>query len=469
LAKATGPSRLDDGESHVTVEAAVAPPRPPIPAEELPFFAFLRAIRTNALTMWTEAAYQEDVLVRRVLGRSNMMLNAPDAIRRVLVDNPTNYRRSPASVRILRPITGMGLLLSEGDDWRHQRRTIAPALAPRNMPMLARPIVACVQEALATLAAQVGEPVDLLAAMQNLALAIAGRSMFSLEMVQYGAAMRRLLTEYGRRYAHPHLLDMVLPASIPTLRDLGRRRFQRAWMGLIEEIMRARQAAPSADAPRDLFDLLLAARDPESGEGFSRAQLRDQIATMILAGHETTAVTLFWSLVLLCGAPAEQRRVAEEVRQVEITPDTATDVLPRLVHTRAVVSETLRLYPPAFTIVRQAIGPDRAGALDIPRGSVLMIAPWVLGRHRRLWRDPDAFDPSRFLPGAPPIQRFAYLPFGAGPRICVGAQFALTEATLALAMLVRDFEVSLEEAPPMPVAIVTTQPDHPPRFRLRRR
>jgi cytochrome P450 len=450
----------------MTVEAIVAPPHPPIPTEELPFFRFLRAIRTNALTMWTEAAYQEDVLVRHVLGRSNMLLNAPDAIHRVLVDNPANYRRTPASIRILRPITGMGLLLSEGEDWRHQRRTIAPALAPRNMSMLARHIVTCTQEALATLSAQAGEPVDLLAAMQSLALEIAGRSMFSMEMAQYGAAMRRRLTEYGLRYAHPHLLDMVLPPSIPTLRDLRRRRFRRAWMGLVEEIMRARQAAPPAAAPRDLFDLLLAARDPESGEGFSQTQLRDQIATMILAGHETTAVTLFWSLVLLSGAPEEQQRVAEEVRDVEITPDTATDALPRLVRTRAVVSEALRLYPPAFTIARQAIGPDRAGAIDIPGGSVLLIAPWVLGRHRRLWRDPDSFDPSRFLPGAPPIQRFAYLPFGAGPRVCVGAQFALTEATLALAMMMRKFEVSLNEGPPMPVAIVTTQPDHPPRFSL---
>lgn len=451
----------------MTVESPIAPPHPPIPTEELPFFRFLRAVRTNALTMWTEAAYQEDVLVRRFLGRSNMLLNAPDAIHRVLVDNPGNYRRSPASIRILRPITGMGLLLSEGEDWRHQRRTIAPALAPRNMPMLARHIVTCAREALATLTAQAGEPVDLLAAMQALALDIAGRSMFSLEMRQYGAAMRRMLTEYGRRYAQPHLLDMVLPPSIPTLRDLGRRRFQRAWMGLMEEIMRVRQATPPSDTPRDLFDLLLAARDPESGEGFSQVQLRDQVATLILAGHETTAVTLFWSLVLLCGAPDEQRLVAEEVRQLDVTPDTAMDVLPRLVRTRAVISEALRLYPPAFTIVRQAIGPDRAGAIEIPRGAVLMIAPWVLGRHRRFWRDPDAFDPSRFLPGAPAIPRFAYLPFGAGPRVCVGAQFALTEATLVLAAMIREFAVSLDEAPPMPVAIVTTQPDHPPSFRLR--
>ena len=315
----------------MTVQTAIAPPYPPIPLEELPFLQFLRAIRTNALTMWTEAAYHEDVLVRRVLGRNNTLLNAPDAIRHVLVDNPGNYRRTPASIRILRPIAGMGLLLSEGEDWRHQRRTIAPALAPRSMAMLARHIVTCVQEALAVLAAQTDAPVDLLGAMQSLALEIAGRSMFSVEMARYAAAMRRRLTEYGHRLAQPHLLDMVLPPSVPTLRDLRRRRFQRAWMGLVEEIMCARHAAPHTDTPRDLFDLLRAARDPESGEMFSEVQLRDQIATMILAGHETTAVTLFWSLVLLCGAPDEQLRVADEVRHCEITPDTATDVLPRLV------------------------------------------------------------------------------------------------------------------------------------------
>jgi cytochrome P450 len=457
------------GDLIVTTATLFTPPHPPVPAVELPFFHFLRAIRSNALTMWTEAAYQEDVLVRRVLGRSNMLLNAPDAIHRVLVDNPGNYRRSPASIRILRPITGKGLLLSEGDDWRLQRRTIAPALAPRNLPMLARHIVTCTQEAVAALAAQTDGPVDLLAAMQNLALDIAGRSMFSLEMRQYGAAMRRMLTEYGLRYARPHLFDLVLPPSIPTLRDLGRRRFQRAWMELMEEIMRTRQAAPPSEAPRDLFDLLVAARDPETGAAFTQSQLRDQVATMILAGHETTAVTLFWSLVLLSGAPNEQQIVAEEVRAIDVTPETAMDVLPRMVRTRAVISEAMRLYPPAFTIVRQAIGADRAGDVEIPRGSILMIAPWVLGRHRKFWRDPDAFDPSRFLPGAPTPPRFAYLPFGAGPRICVGAQFALTEAALVLAAMIRAFDVSLTEPAPMPVAIVTTQPSHPPMFRLRAR
>jgi cytochrome P450 len=473
----------------IDTQPLLIPPRPPSPAHELPLLAFLRAIRTNALTMWTEAAYEQDIVPRRFLTRTHVLVNAPDAIHRVLVGNPENYRRTPASIRILRPITGDGLLLSEGEAWRHQRRTIAPALAPRVMPMLARHIVATTQDQVVSIAAQAAQaPLDLLATMQSLTLEIAGRSMFSLEMRAFGAPLRRLLTEFGERFAQPHLFDMLLPPSVPTLRDLRRRRFQARWMRLIETIMHDRMREPQPETPRDLFDLLRAARDPETGEAFSPAQLRDQLATLLLAGHETTAVTLFWSLTLLAQAPQAQRLVADEVRGLEIEPDNATAILPRLVRTRAVVSEALRLYPPAFTIVREAIGPDRLGDFDLPRHSVVMIAPWVLHRHRKLWREPDAFDPSRFMPDAPPgsptgsnpvaaaqpgagsVPRFAYLPFGAGPRVCVGAQFALTEAVLVLAMLLQRFEIALHGTRPvLPVAVVTTQPDHAATFRLRAR
>jgi cytochrome P450 len=453
------------------VATKLIPPRPPIPPQELGLLPFLRAIRTNALTMWTERAYQDDILVRRFLSRTNILVNAPDAIHRVLVDNHANYRRSPASIRILRPITGEnGLLLSEGEAWRLQRRTIAPALAPRVMPMLARHIVTTTSDVLAMLAAKAArEPINLLQAMQFLTLEIAGRSMFSLEMQQYGAPLRVLLTEYGLRFSQPHLFDMLLPPSVPTFRGLLRRRFQQRWMRLIESIMRDRLREPEPATPRDLFDLLRAARDPETGAGFSPVQLRDQVATMLLAGHETTAVTLFWALTLLALDPAEHQRVSDEARGVEIDADTATDVLPRLVRTRAVVNETLRLYPPAFAIARESIGPDRLGDFDLPPRTVVIIAPWVLHRHRRFWRDPDMFDPDRFMPGAPQPPRFAYLPFGAGPRICVGAQFALTEAVLVLASLLQRFRFELQDEPPLPLAIVTTQPSRQPMFRLHAR
>lgn len=450
--------------------ALYAPPGPPMPRRELSLSGFLRAIRTNALTMWPEAAYEQEVRTRRLFGRTYILLNKPAAIHRVLVDNHTNYRRSPVSVRILRPITGQGLLLSEGEDWRLQRRTIAPALAPRVMPMLTRHIAAVAQETIARLAKQADRPVDLLAEMELTALEVAGRSMFSLEMRQFGAELRVRIMQYGLRWARPHLLDLLLPSAVPTIRDLFRRRFQARWMRFMGEIMRVRMSAPPSSEARDLFDLLLAARDPESGSGFSHDQLRDQTATMMLAGHATTAVTLFWALTLLCRAPAEQQRIAAEVAKLDLGADSAADALPRLIHTRAVVNEALRLYPPAFTLARAAIDADRAGGIDIPAGAILMIAPWVLHRHRRLWRDPERFDPSRFLPDAPPPPRFAYLPFGAGPRVCVGAQFALAEATLVLAALIQAFEVVLDEPRPvLPVAIVTTQPDHHPAFRLRNR
>jgi cytochrome P450 len=243
----------------------------------------------------------------------------------------------------------------------------------------------------------------------------------------------------------------------------------------MDEIIAARLSAPQADVgpsgkPRDLFDMLLAARDPETGEAFSRAQLRDQMATMIVAGHETTALTLFWSLYLLASSPADQERVAAEVRAIDFGPDAAAEALTKLAYTKAVVSEALRLYPPAFALARMATGPDRLCDVTVPRGALIMISPWVLHRHRRLWKDPDAFDPARFLGDAPLPHRYAYMPFGAGPCICIGAQFALTEACLVLAMIVQRFHVALADLTPVrPTAVIVTQPDHAAPFRLRPR
>ena len=323
---------------------------------------------------------------------------------------------------------------------------------------------------LALLGAQADQPVDLLASMQFVALQIVGRSMFSLEMQQYGAAIRRLIAEFARRYAQPHLFDMVLPPSVPNARDIGRWLFQRKWMRLIETIMDARLRLPETDGPRDLFDLLRAARDPETGAGFSAPELRDQIATLMLAGHETTAVALFWALVLLAQAPEEQDRMAAEVADVDLGAQNAFGSLSRLPFTRAVVNETLRLFPPVFTMVREAIGPDRIGDIVLNRNDIVMIAPWVLHRHYKLWDRPAEFDPARFLPGAPAPPRFAYMPFGAGPRVCVGAQFALTEATVVLASVIQRFHVTLQDSRPvLPRAIISTQPDHAPLFRLRPR
>jgi cytochrome P450 len=444
------------------------PPRPAAPEHSLGWYRLLVALRTNALQIWPREAYTKDVLAQSFFGRKRFLLNAPDAIHHVLVDNTANYRRTSATVRILRPIVGEGLILSEGEEWRHQRRTIAPTLAPRVLPMLARHVAGAAQEAIARLAAGASQPVDLLAAMQFLALEVAARSMFSLEMHRYGPALRRMISGFAASLGRPYFLDLMLPVGIPSWRDLARARFRTRLIALMDEIVAARLREPPSDQPRDLFDVLLAARDPETGAAFSPAQLRDQVATMIVAGHETTALTLFWSLYLLASAPAEQNRVAEEVAAIDLSIEAAGAALPKLPYTRAVVNEALRLYPPAAAIARVAIADDRVDGAAMPGGSLIMISPWVLHRHVRLWNDPDAFDPSRFVGDKPPAHRFAYLPFGAGPRICVGAQFALAEAGLVLAMLVQRFEFALaDKAPVLPVTVITTQPDHPARFRLR--
>ena len=342
------------------------PPRPMYPAERPGLRQFLRALRTNALLIWPNDAYERDVLVNRRLGRTRMLINTPEAIHRVLVENPSNYRRTSAAIRILRPITGYGVFLSEGDSWRHQRRTIAPAMAPRLIPMLARHIAAVAQETVASLRGRSNAPLNLLQEMQFAALEIAGRSMFSLEMGAFGPEMRDMLTDYATRLSQPHLLDMLLPASIPAPRDFGRWRFQRRWMALIDRIIDARLASGEDAAPRDLFDLLRAARDPETGAAFTRGQLRDQVATMIVAGHETTAITLFWSLYLLAHTPGWQDAIAAETAGLDLGPAGGPGALASLVQTRAVVSEALRLYPPAFTY---DAGRDRAGPRRRSRNS----------------------------------------------------------------------------------------------------
>ncbi len=444
------------------------PPRPHIPPQSLGVFQFFSTLRRNSLSIWPKEAYEKDLVSGSFLHRKRFLLNGPQGIHRVLVENVSNYTRSAASIRILRPLIGRGLLLSEGEEWQHQRRTIAPALAPRVMPVLAVHIAAAARDSIAHLAAATG-PVDMLAAMHFLALEIAGRSMFSLEMRGHGAALRALIAQFVFGLARPHFFDLMLPPDFVTFRDLARRRFRKRWLALMDAVIDQRREDGEGDNPRDLFDMLRAARDPETGAAFSREQLRDQVSTMIVAGHETTALTLFWSLYLLASAPAEQDRVAEEVRGLDFTPAMAMNAVPKLNYTRAVVNEALRLYPPAHAIVRRARERDETEGIVIPQGAIVMISPWILHRHVKLWEEADAFNPSRFVIGQP-AHRYAYLPFGTGPRVCVGAQFALTEAALVLAMLLQAFEISLaDDQPVLPVGVVTTQPDHPAPFRLKPR
>jgi len=447
----------------------LVPPSPPRASDTMTAFGRMAAMRVSAIGSWGQRAYEEDIIQGRFFGHSSFILNTPDAIRHVLVDNYENYTRTPASIRVLRPMLGEGLLISEGRAWKHQRRTLAPAFTPRAVAPLVPHMIAVSEETIAKLEATVGEPVDLREAMQRMTLEIAGRTMFSFGMDRHGPALRDFVMEYGARLARPHFLDLVLPLGWPSPQDFSRARFRKRWTQFVAMLMAERRAAGKNEGapPRDLFDLMVAARDPETGESFSDEQLGDQVATMILAGHETTATALFWALYLLALDPATQDELAAEVQRA--TANGAFDI-ERLTFTRAIVDETMRLYPPAFLIARGAAAPDTIAGLPVRKKDVILIAPWLLHRHEKLWRDPNAFIPSRFMPDASPPDRFAYLPFGAGARVCIGAHFALVETTLALAKLIGAFRVDLlDKEPVMPIGVVTTQPDRSPMFRIARR
>jgi cytochrome P450 len=268
------------------------------------------------------------------------------------------------------------------------------------------------------------------------------------------------MQHYANGLGRPQLLDFLLPRWLPAPRALARWGFRRAWMRRVAALLAERRAMPVADPPRDLFDLIALAAGRED-------RLVEQSATMLVAGHETTAVALFWACYLIAALPEVQHGIAAEAALLNPSPTDAAAVLPKLVYSRAVADEVLRLYPPAFSIVRQARAADTANGIAIPKRAVVLIVPWILHRHRLLWRDPDCFDPGRFLPGAEPPPRFSYLPFGTGPRACIGAQFALTEMVLVLGRLLRAFRIELADRRPVfPRAVITLQPDYSPLFRL---
>ncbi|MDF1585234.1 cytochrome P450 [Marinimicrococcus flavescens] len=447
--------------------APVEPPRPRPWTGEQPLWRLLLQLRRNALVTWGAPAYELDIVSRPFLGRQSFLLNDPEAIRRVLVDNHANYGRTPATVRILHPMIGDGLFLAEGERWKRQRRAAAPAFAPRSLEVVAEVAVRLAATRLDALQYKGLGAVDLLGFVQHLTLEVAGEALFSQSMTPHAGALRAAVERYGARAARPGPLDFVLPAGIATPRDWVRRRLGAGFARVVEAVIAERAARGTADPPRDLFDLLAA---PVGGEGFAPDELRDQIATLIIAGHETTALALFWSLWLLTLAPDVQEAVAAEADAGGLAPENAQEAAARLPLARAVVQEALRLYPPAFTIVRAAREADTVCGREVPPGSLMVVAPWVLHRHRKLWREPDRFDPTRFLPGAPPPQRFSYLPFGVGPRVCIGAQFALLEAAIVLSETVRRYRIATaRRGRVLPVGVVTIYPDHRPPFRLERR
>lgn len=437
--------------------------RPPAPApgrDQLGGVSLLRALWRNPLEAWSEVHFQEPIVVNR-LGLGHVaIVSSPAAIRRVLVEHRTNYQKDTFQRRVMSAL-GSGLLTVEGEQWHVQRRTLAPIFTRKAVIDFSSAMAQAADELVETWGARDGELVDVAADVTRLTLDVLERTIFSdglgRDTEDVRAAMRVYLDSIGR--IDP--FDILgVPAFVPRLGQFAARRALGLFRNAVDTIIATRRRRLAEEAPpRDILSLLIEARDPETGRGLSEDEIKSNIITLIFAGHETTASAVIWSLVLLAGAPRWRGRVRDEVDRVG---DGASfeEIADGLVETRAVLEEAMRLYPPLPAMSRVALEEDVLAGVRIPKGALIVIAPYVVQRHRRLWEDPDAFDPTRFLPPArEAIDPFAYLPFGRGPRGCIGITFAMQEATLILRSIVRSLHLSLRpDKPVWPLHRVTLQP-----------
>jgi cytochrome P450 len=425
--------------------------RPPFPAPHaapLGSIGTLAALTRNPLTVWNKAHYRLPILIGdSVIGRT-AVINDPDAIRRVLLDNAENYRKDKLTRRMLgNSSSGTGLLLAEDDLWKRQRRAMAGLFSPRSIDGFAPAMEAAARVLAARWARQRGgRTIDVNAEMALFTLDVLERTIFSDGLAESPGRFAVEMTRFFEIFGRPDPADLLgLGKWAPRLTRIGGEKPLRFFDEAVTRILARRRATPPEDAPHDLLSLLLAARDPATGEGLAEDDIRANIITFIAAGHETTANALTWTLYLLSKDPETQARVEAEADALGDQPINAESV-GELVWTRAALEESMRLYPPAPTFSREAIGPDVLGGVAIRPDTRILIAPWLLHRHHTLWERPEEFDPRRFLPEQrASIPRFAYLPFGGGARVCIGMGFAMQEALIALAVMMREFR--LEHAP----------------------
>ena len=411
----------------------------------------LGRLHRNGFTAFPARCFREPVIRINVWRRVLVLLSSPAGAKHVLATHAQDFRRLQAGKRILGPIVGRGLLVSEGEAWRRQRRVLAPAFTPRTIPVLSNHIESAAARSCARLHSVAGQSVDLMAELQALSLDIAAASMFSLEAALFGVPMRRMLKSYMTGAGRPAPSDFLLPDYVPTWRSVQRAVFRRRWTRLIRTIIVARRRQQPASDARDLFDLIADAHG-----GGADDLLADEVATMVVAGHETTALALFWACLMLARMPDWQAAIGAE----------AGMPLGEMRHTHAFVREVLRLYPPAFMTAREAMRAQSIEGVSVPAGAMVLLPIWLLHRRPELWGNADRFEPARFLDGPEP-GRFDYLPFGAGRHVCIGAQLAMTESVIVLARIMESFRLTLTDMTPvLPVGVISTRPSYSPKFQV---
>jgi cytochrome P450 len=411
----------------------------------LPLLGNLWQVQRDRLSLMASALARHGDAVRLRMGPKTLYLfNHPDHAKYVLSENHANYRKGLGLVHARRAL-GDGLLTSEGELWRRQRRAVQPAFQ-RERVAAAGPVIAEEAERmLARWRARPGTTVDLVSELTQLTLGVLGRSLLNVDLSASASIGQAFEAVQDQAMFEMVTLNAV-PAWLPLPHQLRFRRARRELDRLVEQLVTARSAAggPAGD------DLLLRLVAATGASGPGRRQLRDELVTLLLAGHETTASTLGWTCYLIEQRPDVFERLhAEAASQLGDRRPTGED-LARLPYTTRVIEEAIRLYPPVWMLTRRAVADDRVGGYRVPAGADVLICTYTLHRHPEYWDRPGAFDPDRFQPDRVAARpRYAYIPFGAGPRFCVGSNLGLLEAVLVLAMLVRDFRLHRPDQRPV--------------------
>jgi cytochrome P450 len=426
----------------------------------MPILGMLPAIRRDPAGVFMQAALQfGDVVYFRIGPRRGYLITNPDDVRHVLQDNARNYHKSPLYDK-LRMFLGNGLLTSEDDFWLRQRRIAQPAFHRQRMTALASVMASAARDAAARWQplASTGQPVDVDEEMMRLTRTVVVRALLGADLGPFTSTIDPAWTIINQ-----HVGESFWSLGFDKLPTPKYRRFKAAravLRGAVDHVIAERRRNPPGDDVGGELLSMLMARDEETGEAMTDEQLRVEVTTFLLAGQETTSLALTWTWYLLSQHPQARQRLEDEIDGVlEGRPPEHSD-LANLPYLRMVVDESLRLYPPAWGFSRQALSDDRLGGFRLPHGWLAFVIPYVLHRLPAFWPNPDQFDPERFLPERSADRpKFAYIPFGAGPRQCIGNQFALIETQLSVATFAQSYRLHLppgHRADPWP--LITLRP-----------
>ena len=425
------------------------------------------AIRKNPLA-YLDGVWRSygDVVQFPVPKPPSYLVNDPEGVRSVLVTNARNYGKRTIQYSALSLVTGEGLLSADTPEWKRQRPMVQPAFHRETLTSIVAHVATAAERIVDDWnALPQGAVVDIDAAIMNAALEIVGHALFGSDLSTDADALTTATLDALDVVIARARVPITPPAWVPTP---GNRKLSTSVAALDGAVHSMLDARGAREVPADMLDLLIMARDDE-GNALTETEIRDQVVTFIVAGHETVASALTWAFALLAENPDVMRRLQAEADAVLGGNAAQFADYQRLPYARAVIDETLRLYPPAWLITRNSLGDDVLGGYEVPNGSLIIMSPWLLHRHPDVWTKPDRFDPQRFIDGE--IDRSAFIPFGAGPRQCIGRDFAYVEAVLLLASLVAHFDLEYPagERRPAAVPLVTMRPTGGLHLRVRTR